>query len=155
MSIRKIAVALALSLVTITAFAGRELSVPVSIETWPADAYYPGSLPGGTASGDMRSARNSKEKRELIGCGIRAYDDGAGGAFYWGFCQANIESEFPVVDAQCFTYNPGLLTALAGLTDASYITFTWVEVGPDTYECTEIGNSTNSFYLERGKLNEE
>lgn len=133
MQTRNFLVSLTLLLFTASAFAG--LSQPFGVEVDHVNM---------TASGDMLSARNSKNDVEYVGCGVRAYDDGAGGAFYSGFCQAMDADEEWVV---CTTTNPGLLNALAALTDSAFITFNWNE----DYECTKIGNSANSFYLEKGK----
>ncbi len=111
-------------------------------------------MAGGSASGDLISARNSKNKEEYIGCGQRVFEDGAGGVFYWGFCQANVESDTDEgVDAQCFTTNGALLEALSSLADSSYMVFDWETDSEGDMTCTMIGNSVNSFYLEKGKAN--
>ena len=93
-----------------------------------------------TAMGDMVSARTAANELEFIGCGIRHLDDGAGGAFELGFCQAG-DAGGQIIT--CATQNPGLLKAIAAMTDSSYVTFDWDE----SEFCTRIGNSAQSFYL--------
>ena len=156
MRINTLAVALALVTVPVAGISGYTFPVPVDIVTYAADELYPGSLPGGTAQGDMITARNSHNKYEFIGCGIRAFDDGVGGVYYWGFCQANISADpdtAPEIEAQCFTEDPGILDGIKSVADSSYLIFEWEETAPAVYECTMIGSSTQSFYLEKGKSN--
>jgi len=93
-----------------------------------------------TASGDMLSARIDRDDDVFIGCGIRVFDDGAGGTFEFGFCQAeDNEGE----RAFCNTDSPGLLGAMKATSDYSFVTFSWDADGI----CTRIGFSTQSFYL--------
>jgi len=99
----------------------------------------------------MLSARNSANDSEFIGCGMRAFDDGLGGAFYTGFCQAQVLDGESVT---CFTENKALLDGIQMIADNSYVTFSWVEdpvSGART--CTRIGSSTQSFYLPKDKPN--
>lgn len=119
-------------------FAGYVQPAPLTIET-----YEDGS---GFAQGDMVTVRNSKSKNEIIGCGVRVFDDGAGGTFTTGFCQATDDEETRVV---CTIANEGLIAGLASVADASFLTFSFNEFG----ECTRIGSSTQSMYLEKGKAN--
>ena len=98
------------------------------------------------AQGDMLSARNSANDREFIGCGVRAFDDGAGGALYLGFCQAGLVEGESVV---CNTDNKALLDGIQHIADSSFVTFSWNENGI----CTRIGSSTQSFYLSKDKPN--
>lgn len=94
----------------------------------------------GSATGDMISARFSDNDVEFIGCGIRAFDDGAGGVFYFGFCQAADSTD---LHGFCSTQRSDLLDAVKSISDYSFITFSWNAAG----ECTLIGNSTQSFYI--------
>jgi len=139
-SISKLVLATAM-LVSVSGYAGFTQPAPVMIDIDGLD---------GTALGDMVSARNSENEFEFIGCGIRAFDDGAGGAFHTGFCQASIEEG---VTYTCFTDNKGLLEGLQMIADASFITFSWVDDGFGNLTCTRIGSSTQSFYLSKGKPN--
>jgi len=98
--------------------------------------------------GDMVSARYADNETEFIGCGVRNFDDGLGGIFETGFCQAeDAEGD----RAACFTSSPHLLDAIKAISDFSYITYSYnvnVDVdGNESFECTRIGNSTQSFYL--------
>ena len=93
------------------------------------------------AGGDMISARDAPNKNEFIGCGVRKFDDGAGGAWAYGFCQAEDAKENNVF---CSTQNEDLLDAIEASADFGYITFTWDE---KTQECTRIGFSNQSFYV--------
>ena len=95
------------------------------------------------ANGDMVTARYSANDNEFIGCGIRKFDDGAGGATAFGFCQAE--------DADgergfCNTANEDLLDAISSSAAFSFVTFSWDEDG----NCTRIGFSNQSFYLPKG-----
>jgi len=94
----------------------------------------------GSAIGDMVTARFSDNDVEVIGCGTRAYDDGAGGIYRWGFCQATDALEQQVI---CNTENPDLLDIMASTSDYSFITFSWDAGGI----CNHIGFSTQSFYI--------
>ena len=93
-----------------------------------------------TAAGDLVTVRFSANETEYIGCGIRAFDDGAGGATWFGFCQARNEKEEV---GFCNTANAELLSAIMATADFSYVTFSWNEAG----ECTRIGYSTQSFFI--------
>jgi hypothetical protein len=94
----------------------------------------------GFATGDMVSARFAANAVELIGCGTRTFDDGAGGTFMFGFCQA---ADSANVQGFCSTTRPDLLEAMHATGDFSFITFAWDVNG----ECTRIGHSTQSFYI--------
>ncbi len=92
------------------------------------------------AGGDMLSARYAPNKNEFIGCGVRKFDDGAGGATAFGFCQAE--------DAKgergfCNTNNEDLLDAIEASADYGYISFSWDKDGI----CRRIGFSNQSFYV--------
>ena len=140
MNTKNLLVLLVLSMFSISVFAGQVAPAPLTIEINEDGS--------GFAGGDMRTARNSTNDIENIGCGTRIYDDGAGGTWSWAFCQA---TDADGVFAQCFTQNAGLVAALDSVADSSYLTFSWVADGEDNYECTKIGTSTQSFYLEKGK----
>ena len=94
----------------------------------------------GAATGDMVTARFADNDIEFIGCGIRIFDDGAGGVFHWGFCQAEDSTGTP---AFCSTMRPELLEAMHATSDYSFITFDWNAEG----ECQHVGFSTQSFYI--------
>ena len=96
----------------------------------------------GTAAGSMTTARFSKNKVEYIGCGVRRFDDGVGGVFVFGFCQASTEDE---VLGFCQTENPTLIASIGDQDDFSFITFSW----DAATECQGIGNSTQSFYIHK------
>jgi hypothetical protein len=90
------------------------------------------------ASGDMNSARTSANPTEFIGCGVRHY---AGGTTY-AFCQAGYseaEGDFVL----CSSFDPVLVDAVKAIASFSYIQFSWDE----DFNCTQVGNSTQSFYL--------
>ena len=122
---------------TFTASAGLKQPQPVTID-----------LVKMIASGDMISAANSNNKFEFIGCGIRAFDDNAGGAFQTGFCQAGLEEGAPVL---CFTENVALMEGINIISDSSFITFSWDDDGSGNLTCNRIGSSTQSFYLKKLK----
>lgn len=94
----------------------------------------------GRASGNMVTARFADNDVEMIGCGVRVLDDGAGGTFEWGFCQATDSAD---VGGFCETTRPDLLASMKATSDYSFITFAW---NPDG-ECRAIGFSTQSFYI--------
>jgi hypothetical protein len=93
----------------------------------------------GQAFGDMVTARFADNDVELIGCGIRVFDNGTS-SFEFGFCQA---ADSTGVQGFCSTTNPNLLNALESISDFSFIIFSWNASG----ECVRIGNSTQSFYI--------
>lgn len=117
--------------------AGQVQSAPVQIDTINR-----------FATGDMATARFSKNENELIGCGVRKTLFGTElGSF--AFCQARVGPES--VDGDfilCTTTNPGLVDAIQSFSDYSYITFSWDE----NNECTRIGNSTQSGYIPAFRL---
>jgi hypothetical protein len=123
-----------LALASATALAGSVLPQPVTV-TLNADG-------SGTAFGDMGTARFSSNTVELIGCGVRRFDDGVGGVFFFAFCQATSAGS---VAGFCSTEHPGLAEAVSALSDYSFITFSWNADGT----CRTIGSSTQSFYLRR------
>lgn len=115
-----------------TAIAGSVSPFPVAVD-----------LTARSAEGDMVTARYAGKEIEYIGCGIRKFDDGAGGATAFGFCQA--------VDADdergfCNTFNEDLLDAISSSSAFSFVTFNWDENGT----CTRIGFSNQSLYLPKG-----
>ena len=91
------------------------------------------------AQGDMWTARSADNDLELIGCGIRKYDDYAGGALETGFCQAQDASGIHIV---CTTINEELMDGMP-TGQYGFITFSWNE----DFECIRIGSSNQSFYL--------
>lgn len=140
MQIKNIFIMLATLLLSVNVYAGMKQPAPVTIE------YFEG---GGHAQGDMNTARFSDNDFEFIGCGLRSYDDGVGGAFHLGFCQASVEEGGTVT---CFVDdNPELMEGLNILSDSSFITFSWDDDGNDNLTCIRIGSSTQSFYLIKSK----
>ena len=92
------------------------------------------------AQGDQWTARNSDNSGDLIGCGIRNLDDGMGGSFSFGFCQAT-DSDGDAIT--CTSFNEDLFDTIKANNSYSFITFGW----DANDECTRIGFSTQSFYL--------
>ncbi len=138
MHIRNILILLAVLLLSVNVYAGFKQPAPVEI-TYTVD--------GGSAQGDMNTARFSDNDFEFIGCGIRAFDDGAGGVYDWGFCQASVEEEVTVT---CFVIdNPELMEGINVLSDSSFITFSWDDDGEGNLTCNRVGASTQSFYLRK------
>ena len=80
----------------------------------------------------MITARFAPDNLTYIGCGTRAIDDGAGGVFGFGFCQAQNAAG---VQFTCFTENAGLLNDMHATSDFSFITFAWDVDG----NCTRVG----------------
>jgi len=128
-------------MVSVSGYAGFTQPAPVMIEIDGLNGF---------AAGDMVSARNSANDFEFIGCGMRAFDDGAGGAFHTGFCQASLEEG---VTYTCFTDNKALLDGIQMIADSSFVTFSWEDDGAGNLTCTRIGSSTQSFYLSKDKPN--
>ena len=122
----------ALTLSSAAAMAGLVQSVPVTV-TLNADG-------SGSANGAMTTARFSANDVEYIGCGVRKFDDGAGGVISYGFCQASDEKGNV---GFCSTENAALLEAVQSISAYSFITFAWNKDGT----CRLIGNSTQSFYI--------
>ncbi|WDI32171.1 hypothetical protein PUV54_03065 [Hyphococcus flavus] len=125
-----IAAGVAAAFVSSAAVAGMIQPAPVDVD-----------LATNFAGGDMLSARYAPNKNEFIGCGVRKFDDGAGGATAFGFCQAeDADGE----RAFCNTDNEDLLDAIEASADYGYVTFSWE---PKTQRCTRIGFSNQSFYV--------
>ncbi len=95
------------------------------------------------ANGDLVTARYSAFENDFIGCGVRKFDDGVGGATAFGFCQAEDRKGNR---AFCNTSNEDLLDVIEASGDYGFVTFSWNE---DT-ECIRIGFSNQSFYLPKG-----
>jgi hypothetical protein len=129
---KHVALGAALALVSAIASAGLVQPAPVTV-TLNADG-------SGLAGGDMVSARFAPDAITMIGCGMRAVNDGAGGTYEWGFCQA---TDAAGVQFTCFTEQPGLIHSMRATGDFSYLTFAWDANG----ECTRVGFSTQSFYI--------
>ena len=98
-----------------------------------------------TAIGDMLSARNADNDLDLIGCGVRTFDIGGGSSLSLGFCSAGDTFGAQI---SCTTENPALIDAIHAISDYSFITFRWDE----NFQCTAVGNSTQSFYLPNLKV---
>ena len=95
---------------------------------------------GGIATGDMVTARFSKNEVEFIGCGVRRIYTVDGSAVSFGFCNAMTANQ---VNGSCSTEDPFLIESLASISAYSFITFTWNAAG----SCTAVGNSTQSVYI--------
>jgi len=119
------------------AFAGYEQPVPVEVDLVNMDAL-----------GDQLTARTSDNDVEFIGCGFRLTDDGVNPPYSWGFCQAGDSEENQIT---CFTVNANLLDTLKASSAFAFITFSWQDDGFGGAECTRIGFSTQSFYLDAKK----
>ena len=127
---------IAMLLVSGLVFAGYLQPAPVLVAFNPDGS--------GDAQGDMVTARFSDSALELIGCGVRYFDDGAGGSTEFGFCQARMDDGSEEgLRGFCNTTNSGLLDAMKATSDFSFVTFSWNAQS----ECTRIGFSTQSFYL--------
>ena len=96
------------------------------------------------AQGDMWTARTADNNVEFIGCGIRKFDDFAGGAIETGFCQATDADGVLIV---CTTINEELMDGMPS-GEYGFVTFSWNEL----FECTRIGSSNQSFYLPNFKI---
>lgn len=130
---RGLILALGATMVSAIAYAGATQPFEVAVD-----------LANETASGDMISGRTSADPDVFIGCGIRSFDDGAGGATSFGFCQAeDAEGE----RAFCNTSNADLLAVIHASSDSSFVTYSWREDSPGVFTCTRIGFSNQSFYL--------
>ena len=105
------------------------------------------------ASGDMLSAANDNQNKGIfIGCGTRNFDDGAGGIFSFGFCQAeDADGERAI----CQTQNPALVEAIRAISDGSYIQYSWTVLSDGALQCQSIGISTQSFYVDKAKPSTE
>ena len=116
----------ALSLVCTVASAGFVQPAPVTIDFTIR-----------AAQGDQYTARNSRNKFEYIGCGVRYFQSGS-----FMFCQAGV-GEALAQQITCFSDNPAFFDAVKSISAFSFIQFRWDIDG----NCTFIGNSTQSFYL--------
>nr|CAM58145.1 hypothetical protein [uncultured marine microorganism] len=128
MRVKYILSTVALTVLAGAAYAGLVQPAPVTVD-----------LANRTALGDQLTARRADNDIELIGCGIRIFDDQSG-PFEFGFCQA---TDSAGVVAFCFTQSPALLESMRSTSAYAFITFAWNE----NDECIRIGFSTQSFYL--------
>lgn len=124
------------ALLSTGAFAGAYLDVPVSID-----------LDERMALGSMVTVRSSKSPA-LIGCGARYF----GNVFVFGFCQAAYDAtpdeNGGLTDGvTCFTEDPLLIEAIRSISDFSFIQFSWEDDGFGGARCTQIGVSTQSWYI--------
>lgn len=139
MSIKSLVIAIIASASMLTS-AGQVLEGPVTIDS-----------ENRIATGNMKTARFSDNEFAYIGCGTRTYASLPDGtpSFAFGFCQAQVEEETPVI---CFFYDkPELLQQVQALADNSYVLFRWDENG----DCNYIGSSTQSFYIAANKDEEK
>lgn len=119
----------AAAIVSTAAFGGMVQPFPVDVD-----------LTNRIASGDMVTARYSANDNEFIGCGIRIIQDGVGGTFSFGFCQAEDRDG---ERAFCNSQDAALLDAISSSGDYGFISFSYDE----SDICTRIGFSNQSFYL--------
>ena len=133
----KILLTMVIALFSSAVFAGLHAPAPITID-----------LDFQTASGDMLTAANSVNSDEFIGCGTRSTEDGAGGTFRFGFCQAQEKGGESLT---CFTFNDALIDEMRASNDFSWITFSWTDDGAGGLTCTRVGFSTQSFYLDKVK----
>lgn len=131
---QKILIMFTATLMSASAMGGLSHSVPVEVD--PENR---------VAQGDPLTARSAKNDVEMIGCGTRHFDV-AGDAVEIGFCQA---VDAAGVTGFCQTVHPALVAGLAGISDFSFVTFSWDENG----DCTRIGFSTQSVYLPKKLVN--
>lgn len=129
-----LALAGAAAAMPLTAQGGAVNPVPVQVD-----------LDAGTALGDMLSARDAKDDEVFIGCGTRNFDFG-GSFFSQAFCQALDEDGDRVT---CFTQNPDLVKTIREINDGSFITFRFEDNGFGGFDCTAMGFSTQSFYMDK------
>jgi len=130
---RKLWLVVSLILLSSIASAGKVNERPVVID-----------LDQSRAAGDQLTARTADNDIELIGCGIKVYDDGVNPVWSFGFCQARDSADRSI---QCFTGNADLLEAIKGASAYAWISFSWREDPDFGFECSSIQFSTNSFYL--------
>ncbi len=115
------------------AMAGMTSSVPVEVAV-NADA-------SGTAQGNLATARFTANTVEYIGCGVR-YSISGTTTVKSGWCQATNSAG---VNGFCSINgaNTDLLTAISGVSDFSFVVFSWNAAGM----CTRVNFSTQSFYI--------
>ena len=128
-------------LISTSALAGRVTAVPVEV-----------NFEEGSAAGNQLTARDSDSPNVFIGCGTRNFDDGVGGIFRFGFCQAE-DAEGDSVT--CFTQNPQLVDAMAANNSYAFILFSFRDDGFGGFECLSAGFSTQSFYLPSEKVKDK
>ncbi len=133
----KILLTMVVALFSSAVFAGLYQPAPVVVD-----------VDNGFASGDMLTAANSVNSDEFIGCGTRITEDGLGGTFRSGFCQARVKGGESLT---CFTFNDALIDEMRASNDFSFITFGWTDDGFGGLTCTRVGFSTQSFYLDKVK----
>lgn len=129
---------------------GAALLASAAIAGYTQPAVVDVDLTAGLATGDMLTARAAEDPDVFIGCGTRRIEDGVGGVFSFGFCQAEDAAAETVT---CFTENPDLLDVIHASSDRSFILFSFVDDGAGGFTCTRIGFSNQSFYLEKLKGN--
>lgn len=133
MRLTNISMVAVMVLLSAAAFAGQNFSAPVQID-----------FENRSASGDMRSARNSENPYEQIGCVVRYFASGTPevGVLKYAFCIAAV-GELPEESIICVTGDEELVEAVNSVADYAFVTFGWNE----TNECTRLGFSVRSTYL--------
>ena len=133
----KILLTMVVALFSSSVFAGWHQPAPIIVD-----------VDNGFASGDMLTAANSVNSDEFIGCGTRSTEDGAGGTFRFGFCQAQEKGGESLT---CFTFNDALIDEMRASNDFSFVSFNWTDDGFGNLTCTRVAFSTQSFYLDKVK----
>ncbi len=129
-----------LTLITSMLFIVSSASHAGRVEPQPVDV----DPVGMTAGGDLWTARTDADPDVYIGCGVRRIADGAGGILHFAFCQAE-DTDGDI--AFCNSSDPGLVAAIDGISDFSYVTFSWEIDSAGNEICNRIGHSTQSLYL--------
>jgi hypothetical protein len=92
----------------------------------PASVWIVDGAPSSYASGDLAAVRASANSIENIGCLTSSYPD----AFTWVGCQARNATG---TSRMCWTNDPNLADAVAGMSDAGQLFFMWDASGTCTY----------------------
>jgi len=123
------------ALLSAPAYAGRVNPQAVNVDT---DLMF--------ASGDMITAFDAKDDDVFIGCGTRNTLIPSGGMFSWAFCQAEDADGDNVT---CFAFDNELVETINAINSDSYIQFRWEDDGFGGFNCTHMGFSTQSWYLDK------
>jgi len=123
------------ALMSVPAFAGQVNPQVVDVDT---DFMF--------ASGDMITAFSDKDDEVYIGCGTRNTLIPSGGMFSWAFCQARDADGDQVT---CFAFDNELVETVHAINSDSYIQFRYEDDGNGGFNCTHMGFSTQSFYLDK------
>lgn len=101
----------------------------------PASVWITDGTPTSYASGDLAAVRASENSIEYIGCLTARHPD----AFTWTGCQArNVAG----TSRMCWTNDPNMAAAVAGMSDSGQLFFMWDASGT----CTYIEFDKHSYY---------